>query len=233
LRDSGLFVPATDAEIAAIRAFRSREIRVPAGAALQREQDLAGDLYTLLSGWAFRYKTLKDDRRQILNFLLPGDFIGLQGQLGKEAQYGVETLTDAALCVFPRKELLAFFRDQPQLGYDITWLCAHEEMVVDDNLVTAGRRNAQERVAMLLLHLWKRAGRLGLTAPDGVAFPLTQQHIADALGLSLVHTNKTMARLRRLGMFSIEDGRLQVLAPRALASIADWYEQPIGQRPLI
>ena len=121
----------------------------------------------------------------------------------------------------------------------MTWLSAREEGYVDSNLLTAGRRNATERVAMLLMHLYRRLQRLGLELRDAsgeggtVAFPINQQHIADTLGLSLVHTNKTMRKLHRLGLHEIEGGRLRLLNTRALERIADYYDRPPRQVPLL
>ena len=86
---------------------------------------------------------------------------------------------------------------------------------------------------MLLLHLFRRAQRVGLTEDGEVDFPFNQQHIADALGLSLVHTNKTLRRLHRLGLHEIRDGRLRVLNPKALQRIADYYDKPLRQVPLL
>ena len=87
---------------------------------------------------------------------------------------------------------------------------------------------------MLLIHLWRRAERVALVnAAGAVEFPLTQQHIADALGLSLVHTNKTLRRLERLGLHQIAHGRLRLLEPRALERIADYYSRPLRPLPLI
>ena len=106
--------------------------------------------------------------------------------------------------------------------------------MVDDSLLSVGRRSAQERIAALLIALYKRAAALTRDDAAGVPFPLTQQHIADALGLSLVHTNKTLRRLERHGLHRIEDGRLHLLDPHALARLADLYGD--GQpepRPLI
>ncbi|MBO0718333.1 MAG: winged helix-turn-helix domain-containing protein, partial [Rhizobiales bacterium] len=108
-----------------------------------------------------------------------------------------------------------------------------EESIVDGNLTSAGRRTAAERVAALMVALYKRSKALGLVAGETFAFPLTQQHIADALGLSLVHTNKTLARLRRLGMFKRANGMLTLTNPRVLESIGQSYEQEIPLRPLI
>jgi len=77
-------------------------------------------LYTLQHGWAFRFKTLSDGRRQILSFLLAGDFIGVQQEIGDAAAYGVETLTDALFCVFQRDALWELRRRSPTMGFNVT-----------------------------------------------------------------------------------------------------------------
>ena len=239
LRKTDAFTPAERDALAFIEAFRSGKTAVPAGGTLIYEHRPNGKLFTLYSGWAFRYKTLSDGRRQILNFLLPGDFIGLQQKFADGAMHGIEAVTDITLCAFNHDRLWDLFRQYPSLGYDITWLSAREEGFVDDNLLTAGRRNATERVAMLLMHLYRRSARLGLEleGADGqagsIAFPINQQHIADTLGLSLVHTNKTLRKLHRLGLHHIQDGRLQLLNTKALERIADYYDQPPRQVPLL
>ena len=233
LRDTRAFMPVNAEELKFIESFRTGTSMVKAGATILSEQQPNGKLFTLYSGWAFRYKTLSDGRRQILNFLLPGDFIGLQQKFADGAMHGIEAVTDASLCVFPREGLWELFRSFPNLGYDITWLAAREEGIVDDHLLTAGRRNATERVAMLLMHLFRRLDRVGMAAGGMIEFPLNQQHIADALGLSLVHTNKTLRRLRQLGLHEIQDGKLRLLNPRALERIADYYDTPPPQVPLL
>ena len=239
LRKTDAFTPVERDALAFIETFRSSTAAVSAGGTIIYEQRPSGKLFTLYSGWAFRYKTLSDGRRQILNFLLPGDFIGLQQEFSDGAMHGIEAVTDVSLCVFARGGLWELFRHYPSLGYDVTWLSAREEGYVDSNLLTAGRRNATERVAMLLMHLYRRLQRLGLELKDAsgeggtVAFPINQQHIADTLGLSLVHTNKTMRKLHRLGLHEIEGGRLRLLNTRTLESIADYYDRPPRQVPLL
>lgn len=96
--------------------------------------------------------------------------------------------------------------------------------MVDDALLSVGRRNAEERIAALLIVLFKRAAVLQEDGGKaGVPFPLTQQHLADSLGLSLDHTNKTLRKLERLGLHSIKDGRLHMLSVKALARVADLF----------
>jgi CRP-like cAMP-binding protein len=235
LRALPLFTPQSDAEVGLIESLKREQIVLPADRAVIHEGQSDAALYTLFSGWAFRFKTLSDGRRQILNFLLPGDFIGVQQKMGDATAHGVQALTDVALCVFRRDALWELHRQAPTLGFSVTWLTAHEESLVDDNLLSVGRRSAEERIATLLIVLYKRvAALLPSVGTEGVPFPLTQQHIADSLGLSLVHTNKTLRKLEARGLHRIEDGYLRLLDVKALARLADLYgDGKPSQRPLI
>lgn len=235
LRKLPLFLANDKEELALVQSLKKREHRVAAGGTLIREGETDAPLYTLLSGWAFRFKTLSDGRRQILNFLLAGDFIGVQQKMGDAAAHGVDTLTDSVFCVFQRDALWELHRQSPKMGFNITWLTAHEESLVDDTLLSVGRRNAEERIATLLIQLYKRAAALQPDAgASGVEFPLTQQHIADGLGLSLVHTNKTLRKLERRGLHHLDDGHLRMRDVKALARLADMYgDGKPAQRPLI
>jgi len=233
LRKTEAFVQFSQEKIDYIQAFRSATMELAGGRQIIAEHKSSTRIFTLYQGWAFRYKTLSDWRRQILNFLVAGDLIGLQEEFVDGATPGVEALTNVTLCVFPRDGLWQMFRDHPQLGYDVTWLASREESLVDEGLLTAGRRTALERVAMLLVHLYRRAERVGLASNGSIAFPFSQQHIADALGLSLVHTNKTLRRLSRLGLHTLEEGRLVMHDPRGLENISDYYERPLRKVPLI
>jgi CRP-like cAMP-binding protein len=235
LRPLPLFVPHDAQELALVQSLKQRELRLAAGDTLIHEGQTDAPLFTLLDGWAFRFKTLSDGRRQILNILLPGDFIGVQQKMNDGAAHGVVTLTEAVFCVFRRDALWAMHREQPRLGFNVTWLTAHEESLVDDNLLSVGRRSAEERIATLLIVLFKRAAALQADGgASGVPFPLTQQHVADGLGLSLVHTNKTMRKLERRGLHRIVDGRLHMGDVKALARLADLYgDGRPAQRPLV
>lgn len=235
LRARPLFLTNAPEELSLVQSLKKREHRVAAGETLIREGETDAPLYTLLSGWAFRFKTLSDGRRQILNFLLAGDFIGVQQKMGDTAAHGVVTLTDSVFCVFQRDALWELHRQSPVMGFNITWLTAHEESLVDDTLLSVGRRSAEERIATLLILLYKRAAALQADGgASGVPFPLTQQHIADGLGLSLVHTNKTLRKLERRGLHQLDDGRLRLRDVKALTRLADLYgDGKPAERPLV
>ena len=233
LRACGAFKPINDLELAFINEMKRDHLVCSAGSEIIPAGEEQAELYTLYAGWAYRCKTLEDGRRQILNFILPGDLIGLQGAMFEAATYSVEALTEVQLCVLPRRKVWSLFENMPELAFDVTWLGSREESLVDENLMNVGRRSAMERIAALVLSLYKRAEKLGLAVNGAMTFPLTQQHIADALGLSLVHTNKSLGKLRRMGMFALDGGSLLMSNPRALESLAQYYDEESTKRPLI
>ena len=223
----------TAEELGFVKQFKVDELRVEPGASFLREGAQSEHLYTVLHGWAFRHKMLDDGRRQILNYALPADMLGLQGTLMREMEHSVEALTPLTLCVFPRSKLWDLYSHFPSLAFDITWLAAHEERLIDEYLVSLGRRSAVERTAFLLLHLFMRAEDCGLTKDGAIQFPFTQQHLADTLGMSLVHTNKTLKRLYATNAIRWK-GRLFEMRDRAaLANLAGDDVTPHRPRPFI
>ncbi|MGB6348893.1 MAG: Crp/Fnr family transcriptional regulator [Pseudolabrys sp.] len=220
-------------ELAFVKTFKVDELRVDAGASFLREGMRSEHLYTVLSGWAFRYKMLDDGRRQILNYALPADMVGLQGALMNEMEHSVEALTPLVLCIFPRAKLWDLYSRIPTLAFDITWLAAREEQLIDEHLVSLGRRTALERAAYLLLHLFTRADEAGLVKNGAIQFPFTQQHLADTLGMSLVHTNKTLKRLFVSKAVRWKDRIFEMVDRAALAGIAGSDITRARARPFI
>lgn len=220
-------------ELAFVSGFKSGELNVEAGTNILLQGTNSAHLYTVLAGWAFRYKMLPDGRRQILNFALPSDFLGLQGAVADEMQHSVEALTDMTLCIFPRERLWELYSHYPSLSYDITWIAARSEQYLDESLLNIGRRSALERMAYLLMHLFVRAEELGLTKESAVQFPFTQQHVADTLGMSLVHTNKTLKRLTASKMVRWKDRTFEILDRDGLAELAGFEMPERHMRPFI
>lgn len=220
-------------ELEFIKRFKVDELRVEPGVSFLHEGSRSEHLYTVLEGWAFRYKMLDDGRRQILNFALPADMVGLQGAVMQEMEHSVEALTPLTLCVLPRRRLYELYSQSPTLAFDITWLAAREEQMLEEHLVSVGRRSALERVAYVLLHLYSRASELGMAHNNVVPFPITQQHLADALGLSLVHTNKTLKRLIETKAIRWQGRHFELLDGNMLSEMAGWRPSPSKNRPFI
>ena len=232
LRENPAFLPVNEAERAAIEAFR-RDVRsLGAGRTLIEEHRRSPWLFTLCQGWAFRYKTLEDGRRQILNYVLPGDLVGLQGTVMGEMQHSVEALSPVTLCVFERSRLNSLFTDHPSLAYDLTWIAASEERMLDSHLLSVGRRTALERAAYLIAFLYRKAKAVNLLNGE-TPIPVTQQHVADTLGLSIVHTNKTLRKLADRGLIRWTDKGCLVLDDAGLTDVAGWDEDGKNRRPFI
>ncbi len=223
----------TPEELSFVQEMKADELRIDPGVSFLREGNSSEFLYTVLSGWAFRYKMLPDGRRQILNFALPADMVGLQGSLMREMEHSVEALTPITLCVFPRAKLYELYSKLPSLAFDITWLAAREEQLIDENLLSVGRRTAIERTAYLLLHLFERAKEVGLTKNGSIQFPFTQQHLADTLGMSLVHTNKTLKRLSASNAIRWKERLFEITDRAALERIAGDVGHQHKARPFI
>ena len=227
------FRPFEPEELAFISRFKRGELSVERGATVLSEGTRSVHLYTVLLGLGFRYKLLPDGRRQILNYLLPGDLIGLQSSLMGEMQHSVEALSPMLLCVFQRSQLPELYRNYPGLAFDITWIAAREEQMLDENLLSIGRRTALERTAYLIAFVAARALAAGYSLQPKMELPLTQQHIADTLGLSLVHTNKTIRKLVERNLVRWLERGCEVVDLDGLMAVAGWEGLFEGRRPLV
>lgn len=220
-------------ELSFVSQLKRGELTVDKGATVLAEGTRNPHLYTVLMGWGFRYKLLADGRRQIVNYILPGDLIGLQGSLMGEMQHSVETLSPMVLCVFERGELMSLYREHPELAYDVTWLASREECILDEHLLSVGRRTALERLSYLLAFLVNRAQGVGMTNGSPPVLPITQTHVADTLGLSLVHTNKTIRKLADRKLVRWMERGCEVLDIDRLAELAHWDGSREQVRPFI
>jgi len=220
-------------ELDFVQDFKQGELEVAAGTTIYAEGSESAHLYTVLAGWAFRYKLLEDGRRQILNYALPGDLLGLQTAVLGSLEHSAEALSDLKLCVFERKRVFDLFAQFPSLAFDVTWLASREERLLDESLISIGRRTAVERIANLLLALIERGRMAGLENGNSLRVPLTQYHIADSLGLSLVHTNRTLRRLAKDGLVSWRPSEVDVLEPGELGRLAGRQTDSRMPRPFI
>ncbi len=233
LRTMPLFVPFTPEELAFMRKFKVREEVFLRNDTILHEGERSSTLYTVLSGMGTRSVLLEDGRRQVINFVFPGDFIGLQSSLMGEMKHTVAATMQMTLCAFDRSRVWEMFRDHASRAYDLTWIAAVEEHFLGETIATLGQRDATERLAWAFLRIWRRLAAVGLLRDGSVPLPFRQQDIADALGLSLVHTNKTVARLRNLGLAAWQNGRLSIPSTARLATAAGVSDEYEEKRPIL
>lgn len=233
LRKLGLFTDLTEEEERFMLNFKVGELKVEPGGPILSEGAASPYFFTVLSGYGIRSKALDDGRRQVINFILPGDFLGLQTALMGEMGHSVDATTDMMLCVFARERLWELYQSAPSRAFDVTWLAAREERFLGDTLLEVGQKSARERIAAALWRLHNRAGALKLLHRGKAPMPWRQQDFADALGLSLVHTNKMLGTLRSEGLATWRNGHLEVRNLDDLAMAGKLDAEPAGKRPLI
>lgn len=233
LQKLSIFEKMNREETAKTQRSKSGELTVEAGTPILMEGSNAPQIYTALRGMGLRYKLLPDGSRQVVNFVFPGDFVGLQAGMMGEMGHSVEASTNMTLCVFDRADFFDFFRSSTQRAFDITWLAASEEHFLGDALTSIGQRDALCSMAWALVTLFRKGDALNLVHKDTKPLPCKQQDIADELGLSLVHTNKTLARLRERQLATWAEGKLTIHDIGELADIAQMELTPLPTRPVI
>jgi CRP-like cAMP-binding protein len=177
---------------------------------LVREGDRPDHVSLVVEGWAARYKLLPDGARQITAFLLPGDICDLHVTMLGEMDHSIATLTRARIAAIPRARIEAL-DERPQLVKAFRWAALVDEAVLRAWIVNVGRRVAYEAVGHLMCELYIRMRNVGLTAGHGFEFPLTQEEIADALGLTPVHVNRVLQRMRGEKLIALKRGALEIL----------------------
>jgi CRP-like cAMP-binding protein len=193
---------------------------------LYREGEINHDTYVLRKGWILLTRTLKDGKRQVFRSVLPGEFFGFQPDLQGPSICSAITLTDCVICVVPN--LVKLCRLQPELALRLAWIGACDMALMEMYLASIAQRNARERIAFMALELYRRLKLRGLNRDYTIQFPLLQEDIADALGLTTVHVNRTLHSLREDKLLKIEKHELTILDYDALFYLVGSYLEPMN-----
>lgn len=183
---------------------------------LIREGDSPRSVFVVLEGWACRYKTLPDGRRQIVAFLIPGDMFDLNMYILKEMDHSVAAITALKVAELDRDQVEALLREHPRVTQALWWNGLAEASVQREWTLNLGQRTAIERVSHLLCELFMKLQVVGLTNGNSCDFPLTQVDLADATGLTAVHVNRTLQELRKQGLIELQSRTLTVPNMEAL-----------------
>ena len=231
LRKRPLFTPFDSSDLRFMMEFRSGEVVLQAGEVLYHQGDENEFIFTAWEGQGACFHHLPNGDRQLVNFIFPGDVVGLQAALSGTAATTAIAASPMVLCRFKKPRLSELFRENHERAYALTWIAAVEQHFLGETIATLGQRTAFQRMAWALLKIHTRLDAVGL-APEGKAFfPFKQRDLADAMGLSLVHTNKTLARLRPFVIW--ESDTLQIIDTDGLAKIAMTEHTPPLDRPLL
>lgn len=187
---------------------------------LIREGDKPRHVHLVLDGWACRYKTLPDGKRQIVGLFVPGDFCDVNVYILKEMDHSIGAITRLKVAMIPPDEMDALMAHHPRISQALWW---HELVVTAiqrEWTLNIGQRSAYERLAHLLIEVYMRLRTIGRADHGHCDFPLTQADLADATGLTPVHVNRTLQELRRDGLIELERKQLHICDLERLQAVA-------------
>lgn len=219
-----------DAEITLISAACRNVRECPAGHHLIREGDEPDPVFVILEGWACGYKILPDGGRQIISFLLPGDFCDIHIAILQAIDHSIMTLTPARVASLPRAEMEALIQARPTLTQAFWWSQLVDQSILRSWIASMGRRKSVERVAHLMCELYIRMQNIGLAFDDECKMPLTQLVLADALGLTPVHVNRVLRVLKKANVMELSQGSLKIIDSGKLAEIAGFDGNYLHER---
>ncbi|QEW20266.1 Nitrogen fixation regulation protein FixK [Marinibacterium anthonyi] len=219
-RKLSAFVALSEAELAVLARLHGRRRSFVAGRDMAHQGQSDQAAYILSAGWVCSYKIQPDGTRQIVDFQVPGDFLGLRSVLLRTSDHSFEPIVDVEAAEVLTGDLLEAFAQTPRLATAILWAASRDEAMVVEHLVGIGRRDAGARMAHFLLELGSRLALVGMGSKEGYDCPLTQYHLADALGLSAVHVNRVLRQLRERGLVTFRDGHVTFHDYSGLAELA-------------
>ncbi len=218
----GVYFTLSAAETEAVRELHASKRR------FDRHRDIIAQghpylgVFILCSGFVWRYKILPDGKRQVLSLGLPGDLIGFPACFFEKAVNATASLTDTVVATVPFKVLHDLFARFPRIATALFWAVAGEAAIYGERLVDVGRRSAYERLAHLVLELLVRLRAIGLVEQMTYTLPLTQELIADVLGLSGPHISRMLRLMREEGLIDLDGHRLTVLDLESLTLLASF-----------
>lgn len=222
--------PLTDADIGLLTESCRNVRELRSGYHLIREGDQPDPVFVMLEGWACRYKILPDGSRQIMAFMLPGDFCDIHIAVLEEMDHSIMTITPARVASLPRAQMEALVEVRPAITRAFWWAQLVDQGILRAWIVSMGRRKSIQRVAHLMCELYIRMRNIGLATDNRCEMPLTQTVLADAVGLTPVHVNRVLQKLRLDKVMDLRSGSLTILDPAKLARIAGFDDNYLHAR---
>lgn len=211
LRKLEQFTPLSQPEKRLLQTASTGVRDVPPHGDIVSEGDRPTDISLLSEGFACRYNLLGDGRRQITAFLIPGDICDLRAFLLGRMDHAVAALCRCQVSHILHARLSEIIETHPHIGFGLWRDTMLDGAIYRQWLTNVGRRSAYQRIAHLLCEVWWRLQAVGRTRGDSYELPVTQTDIGDAMGLSVVHVNRTLQQLRADGLISLQSNVVVVL----------------------
>ena len=229
VRRKALFQVVADDYLSEAESRRAGQYLLPARSHLYQEGAPASMAYTLFGGWLLLYRTHSDGSRQGLRIALPGDFVGYAA-LNSAYSHGAMAVTDAVVCGFDQADLHLMINKHRDIARQINNIQAHYLATCESNVLGLGRKSAEQRIAHAVADLYHRLGRRHEVDEQtcSMPFPLTQEMLGELSGLTPVHTNRVLRKLRADGVMICERQRIEILDLGRLMEIGDYRPDPLA-----
>jgi CRP-like cAMP-binding protein len=224
------YAPLSSDDIALAERITANARKVAAKQDLIREGDRPGPVFVMLEGWACRYKILPEGGRQIVAFLMPGDTCDMHVAVLEQMDHSIQTLSASRVATISRAEMHELVTTRAQIAHALWSTQLVDEGTMRAWIVSMGRRDAEARVAHLMCELFVRARNIGLIHGNTLEMPLSQVVLADALGMTPVHINRVLRRLRLTKLMEFSRGKLSILNPHGLVKAAGFDETYLHSR---
>jgi CRP-like cAMP-binding protein len=179
-------------------------------------------LILLASGWANRCRYTPEGMRQIVHLLVPGDIVTPSVLVTRYSDHGITALTDVVVRFVKPSEMERVLAASKKLATAFWWAAEQEHGVLREQIVRLGRRSALHRVPHLFLELHRRLYLVDLASAESFVLPLTQSEIADTLGLSNVHVNRTLRKLVADNYIEYHGAQIRIPDSARLAVLCDF-----------
>lgn len=191
---------------------------------ISREGDKAPGATLILDGLAYRHKVTVEGARQILSLHIPGDFVDLEGALLTVADHNVQALTKCNVAVIPRAAVINLIDTHARLAHAMWVDTLVDASIYREWITNVGRRDAQSAMCHLLCEFTRRLEVAGIAHRDGYDLPMTQEQLADALGVTPVHVNRVLRDLDAQGLIVRDKRFVRVPNWEALRKAAGFNE---------
>ncbi|XKH61152.1 Crp/Fnr family transcriptional regulator [Halomonas sediminis] len=189
----------------------TRSTFVEKGEVIINEGERPDYVYLIEKGWGCRYKLLENGDNHIMAYLIPGDLCNVHIAILEEMDHSIRALTPVTLRKFPANDIRHIMENHYRLARALFWSNLVDEAVLREWLVNMGTRSAESRVAHVFCEMLIRSRIAGFAENDSFEFPLTQAELGETMGLTSVHTNRVLQKLRQEGLVSLEKKRLTIL----------------------
>ncbi|MBZ9993103.1 Crp/Fnr family transcriptional regulator [Mesorhizobium sp. BH1-1-4] len=214
-RLSGFFALSAE-ESMVLQRLQGPRIFVESGKELVHEGQHQHSAYVLCSGWAYSYKGLRDGQRQIIDIQMAGDLLGIRSLLLTTSDQSIVPLTDVEVRKINTERLSEVFRSAPRVALALLWAISRDEAMMVEHLVSLGKRDAATGTVHMLLELGARAELVGLGTQEGFGCPISQNILADSLGITPIHLNRVLRQLRESKLLVFKDGLVTFLDRKRL-----------------